>query len=164
MTENIIDRSKTDFASVEDPLKMHRTASNEATLVSEIPNIINEENVIISPGQGKKTVSILSDEFSEEQTFPHLLSKGKFGYNSPRNIPISPAQYFNQRLLNFNQCFASDADYIFFSRSVYEQHHLCSSINFAMHKIKPVTLTAEIVKNKFKGTIERLQVIMHFHF
>ena len=33
---------------------MHRTASNERTLVSEIPSTINEENVIIAPGQGKK--------------------------------------------------------------------------------------------------------------
>ena len=33
---------------------MHRTASNETTLVSDIPNIINEEDVIIAPEQGKK--------------------------------------------------------------------------------------------------------------
>ena len=46
--------TKTECASVEDPLNMHRTASNETTLVSEIPNIINEENVLIAPGQGKK--------------------------------------------------------------------------------------------------------------
>ena len=39
--------------------------------------------------------------------------------------------------------------------SVYEQHHLRSSINFAMHKIKSGTLTARTVKNNFKGTIER---------
>ena len=32
--------------------------ANEATFISEIPNIINEENVTIAPGQGKK-VSIL---------------------------------------------------------------------------------------------------------
>ena len=46
---------------------MHRTASNEATLVSEIPNVINEENVTIASGQGKNTVSILHDEFCEKQ-------------------------------------------------------------------------------------------------
>ena len=45
---------------------MHRTASNEAALVSEIPNIINDENVVIVP------VSISSDEFCEEQTYPYL--------------------------------------------------------------------------------------------
>ena len=31
---------ETEHASVEDPLKMHRTSSNETTPVSEIPNII----------------------------------------------------------------------------------------------------------------------------
>ena len=125
MTENVnYNRSETEFASVEDPLNMYRTASNGTTLVSEIPNTINEENVTIAPGQGKIPVSVLRDEFCEEQAFPHLLPKGKFGYNVPRDIPLSPAWYFNQRLLNFDQYFASDADYIFFVRSVCEQYHL----------------------------------------
>ena len=98
----------------------------------------------------------MRDAFSEEQAFPYLLPEGKFGYSLPRDIPISPPRYFNQRLLNFNQHVASDAGYIHFSRSVYEQHHLrCSSINFAMQKIKPGTLTAETVKNNFKRTIKR---------
>ena len=134
---------------------MHKTTTNETPLISEIPNISNEENVIIAPGQGKTPVSILRDAFCEEQAFSYLLPEGKFGYRLPRDVPISPARYFNQRLLNFNQHVASDADYIFFARSVYEQHHLRSSINFAMHKIKPGTLTAGTVKINFKGTIER---------
>ena len=45
---------------------------------------------------------------------------------------------------------------IFFAESVYEQHHLSSSINFAMHKIKSGTLKAGTVKNNLKGTFERL--------
>ena len=32
---------------------------------------------------------------------------------APEDIPISSTQYFRERLLNFNQYFASDADYIF---------------------------------------------------
>ena len=147
--------SEAEYASVDDPLNKHRTATNETTPISEIPNIINEKNVIIAPGQGNSPDSILGDEFREEQVFHYLLSKGKFGYSVARDIPVSPAGYFNQRLLNFNQPFALDADYIFFARSVYEQHHLRSSINFAMHKIKPGKLTAGTVKNNFKGTIER---------
>ena len=99
---------------------MHRTGSNKTALVSEIPSMINDENIIILQGEGKKPVSILNDEFCEDQAFPYLLPKGKFGYKVHRDIPISPARYFNQRLLNFNQYFASDADYIFFARSVYE--------------------------------------------
>ena len=80
----------------------------------------------------------------------------KFGYKAPQDIPISPAQYFDQRLLNFNQHFGSDADYIFFARSVYEQYHLRSSIKFAFHIIKPGTLIAGTVKSNFKETIERI--------
>ena len=53
MTKNINDRSETEFGSVEDPLNMHRTASNEKSLVSEIPYIINKEIFIIAPGQRK---------------------------------------------------------------------------------------------------------------
>ena len=136
---------------------MHRTGSNKRAL-AEIPSIINEENVIIAPGQGKNPVSILSDKFCEEQAFRYVLVKDKFGYKAPQDIPISPAWYFNQRLLNFNQYFTSDADYIFFARSVYEQHHLRSSMNFAMDKIKPGTLTAGTVKSNFKETIERFVV------
>ena len=51
--------------------------------MSEIPNITDQENVIIAPGQGKTPVSILSDEFCEEQAFPHLLPEGIFGFNAP---------------------------------------------------------------------------------
>ena len=70
-TENINDRNVT-VGSVEDPLNMHRTASNETILISEIPNIINEENVTIAPRQRKKTISILSDKFCEKQAFLYL--------------------------------------------------------------------------------------------
>ena len=96
MTENVnYNRSETEFASVEDPLNMYGTASNETTLVSEIHIIINEENVIIAPGQRKIPVSILRDEFCKDQAFPFLIPKGKFGYNVPQDIPLSPARYFN---------------------------------------------------------------------
>ena len=60
-TENLNDtRSNTELASVEDPLNMHKTASNEITLVSEISNIIDEENVIIAPKKEETPVSTLS--------------------------------------------------------------------------------------------------------
>ena len=53
MSESI-NETDTEYASVEDVVNMHRTASHETTFVSEIPNIINEEYVTTAPGQGKK--------------------------------------------------------------------------------------------------------------
>ena len=79
----------------------------------------------------------------------HLLPKGKFGYRVPRDIPVSLASFFNRRLLNFNQYFASDADYILFARSVFEKDHLHSSTNFAMEELNVINI---------KGTIKRFVV------
>ena len=79
-------------------IKMHRAASNVPTLFSEIPNVNNRKNVFILPGK----------------RFPKILPKGEFAYNATLAIAISPACYFSQRSLNFNQQFASDADYIYF--------------------------------------------------
>ena len=38
--------NETEYGSVEDPLSMHRTISNETTLLSEFLSIINNKNVI----------------------------------------------------------------------------------------------------------------------
>ena len=87
--------NETEYGSVEDPLSIYKTATNATALVSEMPYIINDENVIIAPGQGERLVSLLSDKFCEEQASPHLLPKGKFGCKALRDIPISPARYFS---------------------------------------------------------------------
>ena len=38
---------------------------------------------------------------------------------------------------------------------MYDRHQLHSSINFAMHKIKPGTVVAGTVKSNFKATTKR---------
>ena len=47
--------NETEYDSVEDPLSVHRAASNETALVSEVPYITDNENIIITPVQAKKT-------------------------------------------------------------------------------------------------------------
>ena len=41
--------------------------------------------------QETNLVSILRDEYFEEQAFLYLFPKAKFGYNAPRDYPVSPA-------------------------------------------------------------------------
>ena len=135
---------------MDDPLNLHRVAANETTLISEIPGIIDEDNITIAPGQGKTLLSIVRDDYCEELAFPYLLPTGKFGYKVKREVSFSPVKYFNQRLLNFKQTFASDADFTFFARSVVEQHHLKSSINISMQKVQALQITAGTVKQNYK--------------
>ena len=63
MTKNINDISETEFVSVEDPINMHKTTSDETIFALKILIIINEKNGNIAPRQGKKSVLVLSDEF-----------------------------------------------------------------------------------------------------
>ena len=51
---------------------------------------------------------------------------------------VSPVKYFNQRLLNYTQKFASDTDYIFFANYVAQQVNLRNKINIAMKKISGI--------------------------
>ena len=104
----------------ENPLDECRVGANETALISVVPSEIDNENVAIAPCQGKKPISLLTDSNCEELAHPYLFPTGKFGYKVQRNIYLTPSKYFNQRLLNYKQRFASEADYIFFAHSVYE--------------------------------------------
>ena len=95
--------NKLNFELLDDPLNLHRVAANETTLISEIPGIIDEDNII-----------------------------------------------------NFKQTFASDADFIFFARSIVEQHHFKFSINISMQKVRGMQITAGTVKQNYKESVKRL--------
>ena len=87
---------------------------------------------------------------------PFLFPTGKFGYTYKRREIISPCNYFNQRLLNYTQKFASDPDYIFYAQSVTQHINLNSCINIAIKKIKADGLTAGRVSQNFKETVSGL--------
>ena len=76
------------FESVDDALNAHWAAGYETTLVPEIPRIIEDDNVIMAPGQGKSPVSILIDDQCEELAFPYLFPTGRFGYKVKREVPL----------------------------------------------------------------------------
>ena len=94
-------KSKLNFELLDDPLNFHRVAANETTLISEIPGIIDEDNITIAPGQGKTPLPILRDDYCKELAFPYLFPTEKFGYKVKREVPLSPVKYFSQRLLKF---------------------------------------------------------------
>ena len=87
----------------------------------------SQEGVIsIAPGENRKSVPIFKDVYCEGFAHPNLFLTGRFGYKSRRDVPLSPAKYFNQRLLNYTQKFASDSKYIFFANHILQQLHLYS--------------------------------------
>ena len=51
-----------------------------------------------------------------------------------------------------------------FVKSVYEQHHMRSSMNFAMHKMKAGQLTSGTIKQNCRGIIVRFIAIQNAFF
>ena len=111
------------------PLNTHRHATDESLVIE------NENQLEIAPGQDKGTRHILFDKKCEELAFPKIFFRGNFGYTFPREHHLTPTRYFNQRLLNFSQTFASYSDYIFFAQPVLQQKNLNDQINIAMKKV-----------------------------
>jgi len=126
-----------ELETTENPLDIYRLPADETTLMSHNPTTEDIENEILNlaPGEGVNPISVLNDDYCEELAHPHLFPTGQFGYKVDREIPLTPTKYFNQRLLNYTQKFASDSDYIFFANSVTQQLHLSSQINIAMKKV-----------------------------
>ena len=113
--------------ALDDLLSEFRTSSVETTFVSEIPSACEmEESIVFARVEGKKPVSILNDKFCDELGHPHLFPTGQYGCKVEREIPLTPSKYFNQRLLQYTQKFASDNDYIFFAHTVLEKLQLNS--------------------------------------
>ena len=94
------------------PLNTRRHAADKS-LVIENKNLLE-----LAPGQDKGIRHILFNKKCEELAFPKIFFRGKSGYTFPREHYLTPTRYFNQRLLNFLQTFASNSDYIFFAQSV----------------------------------------------
>ena len=132
-------------------LDLHRFKSQETMFVA---NMTTAEEISIAPGEGKEPTSILNDKYCEEFTFPCLFPKGKFDYKVKRKIKLSPVKYFNQRLLNYTQIFASDPDYIVFVLSVTQQLKLQSQINIAMKKVCSGHLTAGVLSQNFSEKVK----------
>ena len=138
------------------PLAEFQSPSLETAITTEIRTVDNiEQSIAIAPGEGKKPISILNDIYCEEMAHPHLFPTGKFGYKVKREVPLTPCKYFNQRLLNYSQHFASDPDYIFFADLVMQKIQLNDQISTSMRKVTSNSLNAGMLSSNFKATVQQ---------
>ena len=133
---------KDNFEEESNPLDDYRIPSSETVYVAGVQyDLRDDAGLVIAAGENKMPLPIISDEICELLAHPYLFPTGKFGYTYQRVVSLSSSKYFNQRLLNYSQKFASDSDYIFFAQSVMQYLKLNSSINIAMQKIKSNNLS-----------------------
>ena len=93
----------------------------------------NSKTFHIAPGEGKIPGDWLRDTTFDIEAFPHLFPDGKYGlYFDKRPKKISPAKYFPQRILNQNNIFAKDPDYVFMAQMFVERYALEKQINMSL--------------------------------
>ena len=135
----------------ENPLDLYKCASNETVLI----NTSHENEFIsIAPDEGSVPVPFSHDLFCEELSHPHLFPYEKFTFQIKRQTPLSPTEYFNQRLLNYTHKFFSDSDHIFFAHKVMQSVNFHNQINIAMRKVTSDKLTAGMLSSNFKDKVK----------
>nr|XP_022311157.1 uncharacterized protein LOC111116452 [Crassostrea virginica] len=88
----------------------------------------------IAPGEGNNPVRMLQEHGNEAKTFPHLFPTGRFSWNEERETRITLSRYFNNRLMNSDDRFAKDSNYIFFSQFVSDLNQVIEKTQISIRK------------------------------
>ena len=83
-------------------------------------------------------MSLVNDTFCEELSHPKFFPTGKFGFQTKHAETLSATKYFSQRLLNCNQKFSSDSDYLFFADSVIQKLNLIARLVLQCEKLHQI--------------------------
>ena len=68
------------------------------------------------------------------KAFPNLHPTSKYGLHHQRDLKLSPAYYFTQRLLNHDHRFSTNIPYIFMAANYLERHTLENQINVSAQR------------------------------
>ena len=106
----------------------------------------------IAPCEGSTPLRILFNLWTEAQTFPTLFPQGLNTYHEKREQKISLKRYFHNRLMNVDNRFAQNTDYIFYAQYISEIENVMSSISIALRTGGQKTsddneVTASMLKN-----------------
>ena len=86
----------------------------------------------------------------------HLFPTDNIRYKVKRDVSLTPSKYFNQRLLNSTQRFASTSDYIYFANLVIQKTQLNDQNSTAMRNVASDCLNAGMSSKNFKTTMQQL--------
>ncbi|KAK6167006.1 hypothetical protein SNE40_021119 [Patella caerulea] len=104
----------------------------------------------ISPTENKNPVRILTDKTNEALCFPTLFPTGQNTFSDNRDERITLGRYLHCRLMNVDNRFAKNTDYIFYAQYLYELSQVVSSVSIALRKTKSGgnRITADMLTNE----------------
>ena len=127
------------------PLAIDRATESSCTenTVADLdgPQSSSAGNEIFStaPGEGKHPVHFMTDKLCDKMAFSALFPTGKFAFQVKKDVRLSPAKYFNSRLLNYTG-----------------QKKVQDSISVALKKVHGHSLTAGEVRSMDSSSFQNL--------
>ncbi|XP_065942676.1 uncharacterized protein [Magallana gigas] len=88
----------------------------------------------IAPAEGNNPVRMLQEPGNEAKTFPYHFPSGNFSFDEQRDKRLTLARYFNNRLMNADNRFAKDTNYIFFSQYLSELNQVIEKTQISIRK------------------------------
>ncbi|XP_062579865.1 uncharacterized protein LOC134241859 [Saccostrea cucullata] len=114
----------------------------------------------IAPGEGRNPVRMLQEPGNEAKTFPYHFPTGKFSWNEERATRITLARYFNNRLMNADDRFAKDSNYIFFSQYMSELNQVIEKTQISIRKSVSKFGTGKLVTSDMVQDPEILRTLL----
>ena len=109
----------------------------------------------VAPCEGNNPVRVLMEEGNEAKCFPTLFPNGSPLFKDKRDIRITLCRYLHNRLMNVDNRFAKNTDYIFYAQYMSEIEQVLHCVSIALRKGYVKTqagqsLTASMLNDKDK--------------
>ncbi|XP_038063129.1 uncharacterized protein LOC119733831 [Patiria miniata] len=88
----------------------------------------------VAPCEGNNPVRVLMEEGNEAKCFPALFPSGTPIFNDDRPVRITLSRYFLNRLMNADNRFAKNIQYIFYAQYLSEVQNVMSKVSIAMRQ------------------------------
>ncbi|XP_053383841.1 uncharacterized protein LOC123535686 [Mercenaria mercenaria] len=121
------------------------------------PAVDASEIISIAPGEGHHPTHIMLDPGCEEQAFPKLFPTGCFGFDTERNVKVTPKKYFNVRILNKSEEFAKNTECLFFAQYTTEHKQVMDNISIAVRNSYRSLPSEQTIKAGFIQDPNRLK-------
>ena len=88
----------------------------------------------LAPAEGMNPVKLLQEQGNEAKCFPVLFPSGRNTFDEKRGLQLTLARYFNIRLMNADNRFAKDTNYIFYCQYLSELKQVIDKTQISMRK------------------------------
>ena len=122
--------------NVEDYGVQYDTCLQPADIGQEVLDHYFDEIYNLAPAEGMNPVKLLQEKGNEGKSFPVLFPSGKNTFDETRHLQLSLSRYFNTRLMNADNRFAEDTDYIFYCQYLSELKQVIDKTQISLRKSK----------------------------